>query len=411
MFKKRDVVLISSCNYTMHTENVLNAQIITDEIAKSGAKVLFVESLGLKTNPVLGSTGAYKVGKRLLDFANLIFKGLSKPKKNIFVLSLVRLPFENISIIKRINQKLITYFVSKYARKYLREKPILWIFLPTGHFLIDTLDHSVSIYHNVDDYSEVPNVDKKYVLSEQDKILEKADIVFAVSPVTADSFKEKVPPKKVFYLNNVANFSYFNRAVKEKLSIPSDMKPILKEGKPTVGFMGNLASYKENLELLYDVIKDTPKYNYVFLGPVGSGETSTNIEGLKSLSNVYMFGPKPYKTLPSYFKYWDVALIARRRNKANEGGFPLKYFEYLSSGLPVVVTGIQSLKEFSVNPNLGSIADTKSEFINALEYWIKMKSDDPNEWKRRLKERLSIARSNSWEKRMKDFDRIISKYL
>ncbi len=411
MLKNTDVILISSCNYTLHTKNVLNAQIIADELANAGNRVLFVESLGLKTVPTFGKTDRYKVVKRLFDFIKLVIGGVIKPRSNIFVLPLVRLPFENHRVIKRINELLITYFIKRYSKKYLSPNPILWIFLPTGQFLIDTVKHSVSIYHCVDDYSEVPNVDKSYVLAQQDLILKKSDLIITVSPVTAKEFKEKTDEKKVYYLNNVARFEFFNQSLTKKYKVPEDMEVIVKTGKPIVGFMGNLASYKENLELLAQVAHDTPQYNYVFIGPIGAGEAYTNVLPLQELSNVYLLGPKDYDQLPRYFKYFDVAVIARRRNKANEGGFPLKYFEYLSSGLPVVVTGIESIKEFSRNTNLGSIADNKKDFIFALTYWIDMKRKNRQQCDKRLKVRLSIARENSWEKRIKDFDRIISQYL
>lgn len=411
MLKNNDVVLISSCNYTLHTKNVLNAQIITDELANSGVKVLFVESLGLKTVPTIGKTDVYKVFKRLFDFILLFFRGISQPRENVYVLSLVRLPFENIRLIKKLNENIITFFVKKYSNKYLKPKPILWIFLPTGQFLIDKVNHSASIYHCVDDYSEVPNVDKEYVLGQQNIILQKANLVITVSPVMRDEFAKVVDSGKVHYLNNVAKFSFFNSALKDNLEAPEDFKPVLEKGLPVVGFMGNLASYKENLELLAEVAKENSDISFVFIGPIGSGEVGTDVSKLKALDNVYLLGPRDYDLLPAYFKYWDVAVIARRRNKANEGGFPLKYFEYLSSGLPVVVTGIKSLAEFSSNPALGSVADTPVEFTNALKYWINMKRSDSVMWNELLSKRLKIASENSWEKRILDFDRIVSKYL
>lgn len=410
MLKNNDVILVSSSNYVAHTKTLLNPQIITQEIASSGVKVLFIESLGLKTLPLVGRAGIYKVFLRLIDFIKLITTGVKNPQRNVYVLSLIRLPFENIRTIKLINELIITFFINLYSRRLLKPKPILWIFLPTANFLIDRVKHSISIYHSVDDYSEVPNVDKGYVLSEEKSILRKVDIIFTVSINTYNRFKKIFNGDNIYYLNNVARFKLFNSAITKKLSIPKDLKPILKQKKPIIGFMGNIASYKENLELILEVVRSTPNYNYVFIGPVGVGEAGTNTNDLISQSNVHFLGPKEYSELPGYFKYWDIAMITRRINKANEGGFPLKYFEYLSSGLPVITTGISSLKEFSNNPSLGTIADTQKEFVTSIDYWLNVKKNR-REWARLLKERLRIAKQNSWEKRIKDFDRIISRYL
>ena len=161
--KGNDVLLVSSSNYNLFTKNVLNAQILAEELADRGVKVLFVESLGLKTLPVMGKTDIMKIFKRLFDFSVSIFKGAKKSYKNLYIISPLRLPFENISIVKKINEWLLTSTIKNASDKYLKPNPILWIFIPNANFLIEKIPHSLSIYHNVDDYSEVPYVDKKYI--------------------------------------------------------------------------------------------------------------------------------------------------------------------------------------------------------------------------------------------------------
>ena len=157
--------------------------------------------------------------------------------------------------------------------------------------------------------------------------------------------------------------------------------------------------------------KLSPEMNYIIIGSVGSGELITNIENLKQLKNVYFLGPKEYSDLCRYFKYCDVAIITRRINKANEGGFPLKYFEYLSAGLPVITTDISSLSEFSEEIALGSVANTSEQFLEKIKYWLDIKKNDPSLWNNLLLKRLMIAKENSWNNRMDFLNQTLTKHL
>src|SRR5690606_39252395 len=102
----------------------------------------------------------------------------------------------------------------KHASEHLKERPVLLLFLPTANYLIDVVNPSLSVYYSVDDYSEVPFVDSNYILNEELKTVERTDIVIVVSRNRADYFRQK-GVRNVYYLNNVARFALFNKALTE----------------------------------------------------------------------------------------------------------------------------------------------------------------------------------------------------
>jgi glycosyltransferase involved in cell wall biosynthesis len=55
---------------------------------------------------------------------------------------------------------------------------------------------------------------------------------------------------------------------------------------------------------------------------------------------VHFLGRRPYSTLPSYCKAFDVALLPFVDNQLTQNANPLKLREYLAAGLPVVATDI-----------------------------------------------------------------------
>lgn len=410
ILKGRDVILISSANYFSTNNSKLNVHFIASEFAKLGTKILFVESLGLKGLPLYGNSDVKKVFVRLLDFIKMLINGPRVENENIFIISLIRIPFDNIPLINSLNQKIVTYYIKKYSSRYLKPKPIIWSFVPNFWAVTKSIDNSGVIYHNVDDYSAVPYVNKSYVVSNERKMLRISDLVFTVSKARVEYFKEYTQADVIF-LNNVGNYELFNKALNLDIEPPKDLVKILNLNKPIVGFVGNLASYKEDVNLLTEIARKGKEYSFVIIGGIGEGELLTNVLILKTLSNVYFLGSKEYDSLYKYLHYFDVAIIPRRKNAAGEGGFPMKYFEFLAAGLPTIVTGVGNMNQFTKIARLGGVANNSYGFLELIKYWITLKSKSRNEYDMAVKERLKLAKLNSWSKRIDQLNIFISKVI
>lgn len=408
--KNKDVIIIASTNYYTKSKSKLNSHIIADQLAQKGTKVLFVESLGLKDIQIYGASDIIKTFERLKNSIFQLFYGPRQPIKNLYLLSFLKIPFDRFEIVNRLNRKLITFVLKRYSKKYLDSKPIFWNFLPNFWYLPQSIPNSGVIYHNVDDYSAIPNVDVGYVVRNERKMLKVSDIVFTVSSKRALEFKEYAKGDVIF-LNNVGNFELFNKALTEKFEAPKGIKKILELNKPIVGFVGNLAAYKEDITLLTKIAKEGKDYSFIIIGSVGDGEFLTNVIELRSLHNVFFLGTKEYEELYKYLKSFDIAVIPRRKNAAGEGGFPMKYFEFLAAGLPTVVTGVGNLKQFTKLSDLGGVANTPSEFIKRFKYWVELKHNNPKEYKKTISTRLKLAKLNSWSKRIEYLNSAVSKII
>ena len=71
--------------------------------------------------------------------------------------------------------------------------------------------------------------------------------------------------------------------------------------------------------------------------------------------------------------------------------FPMKFFEYLAAGLPVVSTNLESLREFR---NFVAMSDDLSKIKVSIKDALKNKNSN-------LKNRLSLAMENTYQKRTK----------
>ena len=100
-------------------------------------------------------------------------------------------------------------------------------------------------------------------------------------------------------------------------------------------------------------------------------------------------GYRNYNLLPNYCAYFDIAWLPIVQNKYTDSMFPMKFFEYLASGLPVVSTNISSLKDYK---DYVFLSNNYKEIIKEISLILDRKKNS-------IKKRQKIARSNTYKKR------------
>ncbi|HEY3699407.1 MAG TPA: glycosyltransferase [Spongiibacteraceae bacterium] len=68
---------------------------------------------------------------------------------------------------------------------------------------------------------------------------------------------------------------------------------------------------------------------------IGLGEAQ-EITRFSAFTNVFFIGARPYMRVPAYLQHANVGLLPMRPIAANMGRSPMKLYEYLAAGLPVV---------------------------------------------------------------------------
>src|SRR5690606_25886854 len=122
-----------------------------------------------------------------------------------------------------------------------------------------------------------------------------------------------------------------------------------------------------------------PLYSFVFVGDTVGCK-------LPDLDNIYFLGKKKYDELGSYLKNARVAIIPFKETNLTACVTPLKYYEYMSAGIPVVSTMLPDL----VHLPGSKIVQDSVEFLSALDYYVYMNNKDYEDTK-------SLARKTSKE--------------
>jgi GT2 family glycosyltransferase/glycosyltransferase involved in cell wall biosynthesis len=161
---------------------------------------------------------------------------------------------------------------------------------------------------------------------------------------------------------------------------------------PTVGFYGAIAEWFD-ADLVADLAESRPGWRFELIGSTHTGDVSR----LERLPNVTLYGEKPYAELPRLVAGWDCFLIPFKRIPLTEATNPVKAYEMLATGKPVVAVNLPELRPMA-HDGLLSLADDASGFARAIEYAL-AEDDD-----RQRQRRRAFAAQNTWSDRCDAFD-------
>lgn len=328
--------------------------------------------------------------KDILKNPAKFFKGVKKTE-NLFIISQInRLPFSRQSrLCNFINQKINEFFVKRAAHKFGFENPVLWIYDTEACYYLGKMNEKFVLYDCVDKHEAQEGIKAhaEKVKQEEKIILEKANAVAVTSRALFEEKKKQNP--NTFFIRNVGDFERFNPEALKNLEIPEDIKKIK---RPIAGFVGAIDSYKLNISLLRQISILNGDVSFVLIGKPFIDKNSKEIEELKKRRNVYFLGPRDRKEIPAYVQAFDVCLIPYQKNEYNKYSFPLKFFDYMATGKPIIASGLPELEEFC---EVIDIIKTPEEFTEILRKVI-LKGDSE-----RREKRLEIASQNTWEIRTK----------
>jgi glycosyltransferase involved in cell wall biosynthesis len=147
------------------------------------------------------------------------------------------------------------------------------------------------------------------------------------------------------------------------------------------------------VDLICSIAERHPEYSILLVGPVANG-----FGKLKQHQNITMVGTKNYSVLPQYMTCMDVCLIPFNINRVTLAANPIKMYEYLAAGKPVVSTALPEVCNNAAH--VVKIAQDESDFIKKVEQTLSEAEND--EERLRIRERISFAKNNSWQKRVEE---------
>jgi len=273
--------------------------------------------------------------------------------------------------------------------RYLKiEEPIIsWISYPPHVSQIGNFNEKFVVFDALDNASDEFSSWSKHL----DTISSKSDIILTTSQKLYNYHKKN--HSNVNMCPNAADFKHFNKAHRLFATRPKDLP---QNFKPIVGYFGALATWID-WDLMKYISKQNKNLNFVMIGPSFNGHQPP----IKS-NNVYFLGRKNYLDLPLYLQYFDVSIIPFKLSSMIEGCNPIKMYEYLSSGKPVIATNMPEV----ANVKEIYIGKTPKAFNLKLQQALSERFDLD-----KINSRIEYARNNSWTHRAKTAVKIIEKTI
>lgn len=288
---------------------------------------------------------------------------------------------------KRIFNKLsagkIAKFVNSVAKQHGFDDPVLWVYHPSNVDAAKKIKHSKLVYDCVDRHSGYPGlIDPAVVDGMEAELARECDAVFATAQGLYDTLSQY--NANTYLLPNGANYDLFCKAA-EPQERPDDLKDI---DTPIIGFIGAIQQCIDR-ELAAEVAKLRPDWTLVFVGaPLAGVDTSM----LSVQTNVRLLGPRPHAEIPRYISSFDICINIFAAGDLAKDVSPLKFYEYLATGKPVVSTPQPlQVQDFA---DAVYIADGAEAFVAACEQALTEQGSAKTE------QRMAYGRECSWPSRV-----------
>lgn len=197
----------------------------------------------------------------------------------------------------------------------------------------------------------------------------------------------------------VTNGVQYRDWIKEDIEVPSKIKSIVDKGNPIIGYFGALAKWFD-----YDIVRklaeERPDYEIVLIGFLYDESFKNSKVG--DLPNVHYLGVIDYKELPKYSRFFTVSTIPFLLNDITESTSPVKLFEYMAMGHPIVTTDMRECRKYKSV----LIGKDYEDFIVKIDEALNM--DKNSEYYNWLEEE---ALDNTWTKKAETLHELVKKNM
>jgi GT2 family glycosyltransferase len=238
------------------------------------------------------------------------------------------------------------------------------------------------IFDCLDDFSGFSDMREDICEIEQ-LLVSCSDLCIATSTTLYEKLRQKAD--NVILVRNATEFDHFH-------NLPSNNK-LKNISKPIIGYYGAIAEWFD-ISTIEHIASRRPDWSIVLIG----NTFGCDIRRLRRYKNVHLLGERPYAELPEFLYWFDVCVIPFRINELTLSTNPVKFYEFISSGKPVVAS---KLPELVRHEELLYLSESEDEFLRNIQ--VALEEEDPD---LRIR-RICLAQSNDWNNRFCDIQKHI----
>jgi glycosyltransferase involved in cell wall biosynthesis len=228
------------------------------------------------------------------------------------------------------------------------------------------------VYDCMDDHSGFLDYGPEVIGTER-RLIAAADLVVASSRRLYQGIRAR--SRSAVLVRNACEYEHFARG---------DDRARPGAGEPTIGYYGAIAEWFD-AALVAELARLRPGWRIELIGSTLGGD----VRALEDRPNVRLWGESPYAELPGRIGGWDAFIIPFRRLPLTEATNPVKVYEMLATGRPVIAVGLPELVPIA-RKGLIRLAATAVQFAVTIE--DALREDDATS----AAARRAFARRNTW---------------
>jgi glycosyltransferase involved in cell wall biosynthesis len=349
-------------------------------------RVLYADGLGVREiGPRDWKRALTKVALSLAPYPRR-----APAQTNLRTVTPLAIPWRRYARVLELNRRILTRFFREHLLRSSFSEPLLWVSYPHPDLvpILRSISTGAIIYDCVDDWREFARVFKDVAASESE-LIARADLVFATAPPLYER-AARLNPRTILVPNGV-DLEEYEPALSPSIPTPGDLAII---APPRIGFIGNIAEWVD-IDLLSALCEAKPAWNFVMIG-----RYQRRIRR-PQCPNLHWLGYRPQQVITQYLAAFDVCIIPFVMSDLVRSIDPLKLYEYLAAGRPVVTTPLPSAADFE---DLIHVATGTDGFLLGIDAAI-AEGDE-----RRVK-RLEAVRRHSWDARFGTIIELVREHI
>ena len=287
---------------------------------------------------------------------------------------------------RRLNEALFRAGVARAARRLGMRSPTLWLNPHSAVHMAGKMGESAVIYDITDDWTTLtqsPALAKR-TIGQDAALCRRADAVIVCSERLYEM--KRGLAKHLHLIPNGVDAGHYTAVLDGTGPLPF---PADGWANPVLGYTGTVHPDRVDVSLVESLARRFPAGTIALVGPnLLAGEDR---QRLAACGNVALTGPVPYAHIPDTMRAFDVCITPHRMTAFTESLNPIKLWEYLAAGKPIVATDVAGFRDYPQFVHLASDADS---FGRAVEDALSEQDSTAGEGRR------AEARRHSWEARL-----------
>ncbi len=331
-------------------------QLLARALANAGCRVLYVEP---------GPPFKSLLLNGLREPRDLISGSLRNIQQNLWLLTCgFRWSLDKSIIGHEVSMKFFELYCRQASRSLGFKDIIIGYQSPLSHPFVG-FENKLIFYDCIDDWRNFPGIPTSIASHVEDTVLRRSDLVFASSKQLVDILRER-SGREAFYLPNALGSAFMGkgRHIESKLTAFDGI---------TLGFVGGIGGDHFDWDLLTGLLEKKRlagrHFRVVLVGPLIGRTNITRGQELKR-SGLILIGKVPYSHVTEYMVDFDFCILPWKVTELVRGVDPIKIYEYLASGKPVISTYWAELEKFRSHVYFASTP-------NGYEYSVQKELDKP----------------------------------